>query len=189
MSLFHSSIASSSSLSDFETLGRGWILNDGICVAYRMNLNHKPYPAAPLPVYRVSSPCGRQFDNDEQRTVVVHRMVASRCRRHGTWIVCDYGSGGSREARLRYLSWVGAGDGARRSRVIVMGARRRPWVVGSSHEHSLLLLIDDVDRLMYGRILCKAIVVVNPCGLQVVGARGRCGGSGGRSPALVEGGW
>ena len=50
-SLFHSSIASSSSSYDFETLGHGLILNNGICVAYRMNLNNQPHPAAPLSVY------------------------------------------------------------------------------------------------------------------------------------------
>ena len=96
---------------------------------------------------------------------------------------------GSREEQLQYLTWVGAGDGACRSRVIMVGAHRRLWVVGSSHEHSSLSLIDDVDRLVNGRILCKANVVVNRCVLQVVGARRRCSGSGGRSPPLVEGGW
>ena len=35
------------------------------------------------------SPCGREFDDDEQRTVVVHRLVASRRERHGTRVVCD----------------------------------------------------------------------------------------------------
>ena len=35
---------------------------------------------------------------------------------------------------------------------------------------------------------CKAMVVVDTRVLQVVGTRGHCGGSGGQSPPLVEGG-
>ena len=171
---------SSLSLSDIET---------GICITYHMNLNHKPHPAAPLPVYCVSSPCGCQFDNNKQQMVIFHCMVSSHCQWRGTRVVSDYGNGGSREERLQYLTWVDAGDGACRSRVIMVGACCHLWVVGSSHEHSFLLLIDNVDCLVYSRILCKAIIIVNLCMLQVVGACGRCDGSGGQSPPLVEGGW
>ena len=120
---------------------------------------------------------------------VVHRMVSSRCQWCGTRVVSDYGNGGSREEQLQYFTWVDAGDGARRSRVIMVGARHHPWVVDSSHKHSFLSLIDNVDCLVYSRILCKAIIIANLCMLQVVGTCGHCDGNGGRSPPLVEGGW
>ena len=42
------------------------------------------------------SPCGCESDDNEQRTVVVHRLVASCCGRHGTCVVCDYGNGEER---------------------------------------------------------------------------------------------
>ena len=52
------------------------------------------------------SPCGREFDDEEQRKVVVHRLVASRCERHGTCVVWDDVNGGERRVvMIAYLHW------------------------------------------------------------------------------------
>ena len=64
------------------------------------------------------SPCGREFDDNEQRKVIVHCLVASCCERRGTCVVWDYENGGEQRGAV-IVAYLGAGDCARRSRVLV----------------------------------------------------------------------
>ena len=72
--------------------------------------------------------------NNEQSLFIVWLPVAVNDMAP---VLSVMGIEGSGEEQLGWLTWVsaGAGDCARRSRVIMMGACRHPWVVGSRHEH------------------------------------------------------